>query len=157
MYTQALPISRQSIFVDQILYMKKWLWQKIPEQFSRLNNFHVSSLLMKILFYLLTHSPWLLNHFLTAFCNLLNFSIFISIGAVLLPISMWFYSNPGSKFKVSEEVKTGSRLGSENILILVKLLQSSRNYLILIPPNTESILVKFDGFDYNYGSISLFP
>ena len=36
---------------------------------------------------------------------------------------------------------------------MLKPLQTNWNYLILIPPNTQSILTNFDGFDHNYGSV----
>ena len=65
---------------------------------------------MKILFYLLTHSPWLLNH-LTALCNILPCSVFFFFfffftSALLHLISTWFYSNPRGKFRFSEKART---------------------------------------------------
>ena len=73
MHAKALPILRQSI--------EKWLWQKIYVQFSKLNNFHTSLLSMKILFYLLTHSPLFLNHLLNCF---------------LQPLTLFYFYLPGS-------------------------------------------------------------
>lgn len=69
LYASALPTCKQSIFVEQILIIciEKRLQQKSSVQFPWLESFHKSLpmliLTMKILFYLLTHSPWLLqNH-----------------------------------------------------------------------------------------------
>ena len=72
---------------------------------SRLKNLHVSLLLMKILFYLLTQEPWILNHFLFS-ANLLSCSDFPFVTPVLLLISTWFFFNPRGKFKFSEKQKT---------------------------------------------------
>ena len=126
--------------------------------FSRRKNFHVSLLLIKILFYLLTHSLWFKFTYLTAFVNLLLSFNFLFIGAALLLISTWLYSNPA--VQSSSQRKEGlvwstlnSRRRSSNILIIVKPLQTNRSYLILIPLNTKSILTIFDRFDHNYGSI----
>lgn len=95
MHVQVLPISRQSILVDQIMYIEKWLWQKI-EQFSRLKDFHVSLLLMKILFYLYLYVT---SYLLLVFISLaLCYQLFL--------ISTRFYSNPRGKFKFSGKTKT---------------------------------------------------
>ena len=117
---------------------------------------------MRMWFYLLNHSLWLLNHLLKCFLQLLPFSNFLFIDAVLLLISTWFYSNPRGKFKFSEQAKTSLkylflRQGLSNLFIMVKLLQTNQYFLILIPPNKKLILTNFDGFDHNYGSICVFP
>ena len=59
---------------------------------------------MKILFYLLTPCPWLLNHLLN--CFLQPLALFLFIGTLLLLNSTWFYSNLRGKFKFSEKAKT---------------------------------------------------
>ena len=74
--------------------------------FSRRKNFHVSLLLIKILFYLLTHSLWFKFTYLTAFVNLLLSFNFLFIGAALLLISTWLYSNPRSTVQFSEKGRT---------------------------------------------------
>ena len=113
MYASALPTCKQSIFVEQILIIciKKRLQQKISVQFPWLESFHkkfsdvntddedlilsVNSQSMVI-----TKSPLLLS-------TVLEFlSLFLFVGAVLLLISTWFYSNQRGNFKFSKKAKT---------------------------------------------------
>ena len=161
-YAQALPILRQSIFVKQILYVERWLWQKISVQFSELKNFHVSLLLMKILFNLLAHCPWLLNHLLNCFLQSLPYSNFLFIAAVLVTISTWFFaiyainSNSQSKrrqvwsypFLKKEVFKHFNH--DQTVANQPKLFHFDTS-------DTKSVLTNFDDFDHNYGSRCVFP
>ena len=118
--------------------MKKWLWQEISVLPSGLKNFHLSLLLMKILSYLLTHSPWLLNHLLN--CFLQSATCYLVVNFFSLVLS-WFCFPRGSlpilTVNLSSQRKQRqvwstlfSRRGSSNILIMVKQSQTNRNYLI---------------------------
>ena len=126
---------------------------------------------MKILFYLLTHSPWLLNH-LTALCNILPCSIFffffffftsallhlISTSALLHLISTWFYSNPRGKFRFSEKARTSLKYPFFKTAVVKHFNhgQTVANQPKLFDFDTrryKKYLTNFDGFDHNWSSM----
>ena len=121
---------------------------------------------MKILFYLLTHSPWLLNH-LTALCNILPCSVFFFFfffftSALLHLISTWFYSNPRGKFRFSEKARTSLKYPFFKTAVVKHFNhgQTVANQPKLFDFDTrryKKYLTNFDGFDHNWSSICLFP
>ena len=121
---------------------------------------------MKILFYLLTHSPWLLNH-LTALCNILPCSVFFFFfffftSALLHLISTWFYSNPRGEFRFSEKARTSLKYPFFKTAVVKHFNhgQTVANQPKLFDFDTrryKKYLTNFDGFDHNWSSICLFP
>ena len=109
---------------------------------------------MKILFYRLTHSPWLL--------------IFL-LSCILQPLTLFQFSFPRGSIPIHtvsshSQRKQGQVLstlfsydGGRQTFNYGQTVANQPNYLILIPPNTKSILTNFGGFDHNYGSVCVFP
>ena len=108
---------------------------------------------MKILFYRLTHSPWLL--------------IFL-LSCILQPLTLFQFSFPRGSIPIHtvsshSQRKQGQVLstlfsydGGRQTFNYGQTVANQPNYLIMIPPNTKSILTSFDRFNHNYCSICVF-